>query len=41
MRLPITLRGGTNMFELVLGVMLVVYGAKCIISGLKKLFHKD
>lgn len=29
------------MFELVLGVMLVVYGAKLIIGGLKKWFGKD
>ncbi len=29
------------MFELVLGIMLVVYGAKLIIGGLKKLFGKD
>lgn len=29
------------MFELVLGVMLVVYGAKLIIGGLKKPFGKD
>lgn len=29
------------MFELFIGIMFVVYGAKCIIGGCKKLFNKD
>jgi len=29
------------MFELILGLMFVVYGAKLVITGLKKVFNKD
>ena len=29
------------MFGLVLGIMLVLYGAKLIIGGIKEVFHKD
>lgn len=29
------------MFELLLGLMFVIYGAKLVITGAKKLFNKD